>query len=450
MHFMSEQPRSLGLSLKKTPSLVNLIECELYQTKKKKHVDDSTSPVPILSEKLKASNFRAYLLKIGDWEVISQHDGNIVAKCYYAKRKLVWEILEGPLKSKIELQWSNIVGIRATILDNQPSILEIELNEPPLFYRETAPQPKKHTLWQQSHDFTGGQASKCRRHYVRFPTGALDKTYENILLCDPRLYDLSRSPFPSQQSPYFDPYMYGSSQFFEKETVSVHQPQGAQCQYQNYPATLVPPNLQKFKIENQQHYATLDSNSSPMSVMNFNRVNDQANNYTFTQFGDKLCNQAHVEDNDVLQVLPNQEINVLNYDGRIEAKEVLKEIENHFLGQGESELSNAYDQHILFSMDSLFEPLEGVNNIDSHAYMKNNQEDIVGNVMLPQPSPGQQSPPILWWSPPQNLPLQPALYHQQNQDFSRDERNHEGVQYWGTMMSKQMSTEDWNNTMANY
>jgi len=30
----------------------------------------------------------------------------LVAKCYFAKRKLVWEVLEGELKSKMEIQWS--------------------------------------------------------------------------------------------------------------------------------------------------------------------------------------------------------------------------------------------------------------------------------------------------------------------------------------------------------
>lgn len=46
---------------------------------------------------------------------------------YYAKRKLVWEVLEGPLKNKIEIQWSDITAIRALTPENQPGILEIEV-----------------------------------------------------------------------------------------------------------------------------------------------------------------------------------------------------------------------------------------------------------------------------------------------------------------------------------
>ncbi|KAA8547417.1 hypothetical protein F0562_003719 [Nyssa sinensis] len=76
----------------------------------------------------------------------SKHEGDLITKCYYGKRKLVWEVLKGALKSKIEIQWSAILAIRAITVDDEPGILEIELNQPPLFYRETNPQPRKHTL----------------------------------------------------------------------------------------------------------------------------------------------------------------------------------------------------------------------------------------------------------------------------------------------------------------
>lgn len=58
---------------------------------------------------------------------VTEHEGDLVAKCYYAKRKLVWEILDNGLKSKIELQWSDIIAIRAVSEENQPGILEIEV-----------------------------------------------------------------------------------------------------------------------------------------------------------------------------------------------------------------------------------------------------------------------------------------------------------------------------------
>lgn len=51
-----------------------------------------------------------------------------MAKSYYAKKKLVWEFLEKSLKRKIEIQWADIIGIRATTEENEPGILELEVN----------------------------------------------------------------------------------------------------------------------------------------------------------------------------------------------------------------------------------------------------------------------------------------------------------------------------------
>lgn len=48
-----------------------------------------------------------------------------MAKCYYAKNKLVWEVLEGELKSKIEIQWSDIMALKADFPVNGPSSLTV-------------------------------------------------------------------------------------------------------------------------------------------------------------------------------------------------------------------------------------------------------------------------------------------------------------------------------------
>lgn len=118
---------------------------------------------------------------------VSKNEGDLVAKVYYAKKKLVWEFLDGPLKNKIEIQWSEISAIRAFTYEGEHGQLEIEvlflsikcfhpfceyfvldisifiqLNQQPQFGRETNPQPRKHTQWKQTSDFTGGQASICR------------------------------------------------------------------------------------------------------------------------------------------------------------------------------------------------------------------------------------------------------------------------------------------------
>lgn len=59
---------------------------------------------------------------------MTRHEGDLTAKLYYAKRKLVWEVLDGALKSKIEMQWSDISAIRAITTENLPGTLEIEVS----------------------------------------------------------------------------------------------------------------------------------------------------------------------------------------------------------------------------------------------------------------------------------------------------------------------------------
>ena len=56
---------------------------------------------------------------------MSRYEGDLVGKCYYAKHKLVWEILECGLKSKIEIQWSDIAALKADFLDNGPGTLTV-------------------------------------------------------------------------------------------------------------------------------------------------------------------------------------------------------------------------------------------------------------------------------------------------------------------------------------
>ncbi|KAJ8619428.1 hypothetical protein MRB53_027957 [Persea americana] len=219
----------LGLKLNKTPSFLNLVEMKLSKGRKASPTDpterksvkpektkvrkDNYGASPT-NDKLKASNFPALFIKIGSWERVSEYEGDLVAKCYYAKRKLVWEILDSGLKSKIEIQWSDISAIRATFCEEQPGILEIELSHPPLFYHETNPQPRKHTLWKASSDFTGAQATTYRKHYLKFHEGTFEKHYEKLLQCDKRLYELSQKPFPCLNTPYFLSVYSGSTGYY--------------------------------------------------------------------------------------------------------------------------------------------------------------------------------------------------------------------------------------------
>lgn len=55
----------------------------------------------------------------------SKYEGDLVAKCYFAKHKLVWEVLDGALKNKIEIQWSDIVAIKANYALEGSDTLEV-------------------------------------------------------------------------------------------------------------------------------------------------------------------------------------------------------------------------------------------------------------------------------------------------------------------------------------
>ncbi|KAL1809792.1 hypothetical protein ACET3Z_026782 [Daucus carota] len=209
-----DEPSPLGLRLRKSPSLLELIQRRLSQpdssnpgggpAKKEDRGGGAGAASGSGESRLKASNFPASILRVGAWEYKSRHEGDLVAKCYFAKHKLVWEVLDGGLKNKIEIQWSDIIGLKAAYPDDGPGTLDVALARQPLFFRETNPQPRKHTLWQTTADFTGGQASIFRRHYLQFPPGLLGKQFEKLIQCDPRLCFLSQHE-DMVDSPYFEP-----------------------------------------------------------------------------------------------------------------------------------------------------------------------------------------------------------------------------------------------------
>ncbi|KAI3446709.1 hypothetical protein Pfo_003374 [Paulownia fortunei] len=214
-----DEPSPLGLRLRKSPSLLDLIQMRLSQGNtasvaaapseivnfgSNKVVKQIAASGAGANDKLKASNFGASLLRIGSWEYASRYEGDLVAKCYFAKHKLVWEVLEGGLKSKIEIQWSDIMALKAVCPDNGSGTLTMVLARKPVFFRETSPQPRKHTLWQATSDFTDGQASINRQHYIQCPPGVLSKHYEKLIQCDMRLSNLSKQPEIAMDSPYFE------------------------------------------------------------------------------------------------------------------------------------------------------------------------------------------------------------------------------------------------------
>ncbi|KAJ6737806.1 F10A16.6 PROTEIN [Salix viminalis] len=195
------------------PNLARTIEAGVFHESSNQSMDSSDFAQQLMSYRLRASNFAASFIKIGEWQRASRNEGDLVAKFYFVKKKLVWEFLQGPIKYKIEIPWSDIIGINAVMEKNQPGMLRIELNQPPTFHEEINPQPRRHTMWKLVKDFTGMQASIFRLHHLTFPCEYLDKHYQKLLLCEPRFFDLSKQSFPTLKNPFFHSNSHGNPGF---------------------------------------------------------------------------------------------------------------------------------------------------------------------------------------------------------------------------------------------
>ncbi|KAF5739905.1 hypothetical protein HS088_TW12G01117 [Tripterygium wilfordii] len=293
--------KPVGLNIGNASALQELLEKQFNQAKSsqnskanrstKQRVDDSTFLKN--AEKMKATNFSAKLVKIGSWQIESRIEGDLVAKCYYAKKKLVWEYLDKSikLKKKIEIQWSDISAIRA-IIHNEHGILDIELNNPPTFHDEDDPQPRKHTCWKLTRDFTNGQGSIYRRHRLVFPPGCLDKHYEKLLSCDERLFELSHKSFPSSNSPYFRSNSSRQSSLFENNNAYGvdGMKHGSQFPFSyGFLPLLAPSQTPTYGQQPFQPFsASKETTTSPISVIEYQQIDESGtrfvNNKLMTYF----------------------------------------------------------------------------------------------------------------------------------------------------------------------
>ncbi|KAJ4892969.1 Uncharacterized protein Rs2_19763 [Raphanus sativus] len=206
------------LNLTYTPTLehFNKIESKLqeerqnppYSTENTKTLTTYETPKNI--EKQKAMNFQISKIMIGEWTHKSVYPDDLKAKFYFAKKRLMWEILDedSKLKRKIEIQWSDVLSLRASYSpQNETGILEVELGKCPTFFMEINPQKGKHTQWKQlDQDFTLGQsASKYRRHTLHVSPKDLKWNLDKLASADSFWSKLAKVNFPTlPQSLYFD------------------------------------------------------------------------------------------------------------------------------------------------------------------------------------------------------------------------------------------------------
>ncbi|XP_020274022.1 uncharacterized protein LOC109848771 isoform X2 [Asparagus officinalis] len=262
--------RPPNLRLNKTTEFMMRIEKRLFEKPRTKY--QTIKKYQSEAEKLKASNFPARKLEIGSWERVAKNDNEIVGKFYFAKKLLIWELLEKDgLKKKIQIQWNNLSSLRAIYMEGKASILQIELEKPPTFYEEQDPQPKKHTFWKEIKDFTNGEASRCRRHTLTFAEGVLEKHYEKLVHSNGLLFLISRGSFPANDSPFFD-IIEPEDSPLENQYAHMNPIQESGLMVQ--PLRLLP---QEFPFA---HYPSMIENLDPMIPgMHFAAMNEHALNH---------------------------------------------------------------------------------------------------------------------------------------------------------------------------
>lgn len=90
-----------------------------------------------------------------------------------------------------------------------------------------------------------------------FPAGSLDRHYEKLLQCEPRLFKLSQQPFPSLQSPFFHPTLYGLLDFsLDYNRLGPDPKYGQQFCFSSSPSPLVTTHpVQSYELAtHQQHF----------------------------------------------------------------------------------------------------------------------------------------------------------------------------------------------------
>ncbi|KDP43272.1 hypothetical protein JCGZ_22824 [Jatropha curcas] len=137
--------------------------------------------------KPRVSKISAFILRIGSWEHISRNEEELIAKCHFGYKELVWEVLEGGKRSKMIIEWRDIMALKASCPDNEPGTLTIVL--------------KGYTIPKAYRVVTGTRFYKWTGKHTQ---GLLNEYFERLIQCDMHLKLLSRQPQIVLDSPYFE------------------------------------------------------------------------------------------------------------------------------------------------------------------------------------------------------------------------------------------------------
>lgn len=94
-----------------------------------------------MNSKLEAFKCKISKIVIGDWTRPATFPEDLVAKCSFHKKKLIWEILElnvqtgMRLKRKMEMNWDDVLSCRPMIHDTDGTgTLEVEVTTFNVYY----------------------------------------------------------------------------------------------------------------------------------------------------------------------------------------------------------------------------------------------------------------------------------------------------------------------------
>ncbi|KAL9668438.1 hypothetical protein QQ045_002820 [Rhodiola kirilowii] len=211
-----------------------------------------------IEEVIKASYFPASLLKIGNWEYRSRNEGDLMACFFFMKHAIAWEVLDDAgVKNTIETKWTDVKGLKADCPDSGLSSLTVVLGRQPLFFRDTNPNPhpRKHSFWEATTDFTGGEASMNR---LQFPQGTLHKHFERLIQFDTHLNNVSRQPEMMLDSPYFDDFQQAGSSGQYKEPSRPHHHPMSKLALMNYLDSIIAPVADPSPAEAAERKAQLE------------------------------------------------------------------------------------------------------------------------------------------------------------------------------------------------
>jgi hypothetical protein len=169
---------------------------------------------------LSGQPFTAFSLTIGTWHRMKLQQADLLCLFRVPERTFGWHISDSGHCFKAEFSFDHVTSIKYTICeDGVSAIITFELNQPPMFYMDSADVVSQaagaSTSWIQCSDFTENiQASQCLEHSMKGVAQNLKTELQSILNVDKRLEEITQwgpnmsyvdtmyqSPFPNMPMP---------------------------------------------------------------------------------------------------------------------------------------------------------------------------------------------------------------------------------------------------------